>query len=43
MPIVNEVNAILFEKKTAKQAMSDLMLRDNIIEISNIPWPEEDM
>lgn len=42
MPIVNEVNCILFNKKTAKQAMSDLMLRDNIIEISNIPWPEED-
>lgn len=42
MPIVNEVNCILFNEKTAKQAMSDLMLRDNIIEISNIPWPEED-
>ena len=31
MPIVNEVNKVLFENKTAREAMADLMLRDKNI------------
>ena len=35
MPIVEEVNKVLFEDKPAKEAMSDLMLRDKKTEL---PW-----
>lgn len=38
MPIVEEVNKVLFEKKPAKEAMADLMLRDKKIENPEIPW-----
>ena len=38
MPIVNEVNLVLFEGKTPDAAVRDLMLRDNVIESADIPW-----
>lgn len=38
MPIVEEVNRVLFENKPAKEAMADLMLRDKKIENPELPW-----
>lgn len=38
MPIVKEVNRILFENKSAKIACDDLMIRDAKIEISAKEW-----
>ena len=40
MPIVEQVNAVLFENKTAKEAVADLMLRDKKIEHSALSWDE---
>lgn len=41
LPIIEQVNRILFEGKSAAQAVRELMLRDKKIEISDLPWPEE--
>ena len=38
MPIVEEINKVLFEGKSAKEAVEDLMLRDPRIENSALPW-----
>lgn len=38
MPIIEQVNAILFEGKSADEAVKDLMLRDKRIENSTLPW-----
>ncbi|MBS6396512.1 MAG: NAD(P)H-dependent glycerol-3-phosphate dehydrogenase [Clostridiales bacterium] len=38
MPIVEEVNKVLFEDKPAKEALADLMLRDKKIEHPELPW-----
>lgn len=38
MPIVEEVNKVLFEDKPAREAMLDLMLRDKKIEHPELPW-----
>lgn len=38
MPIVDEVNQLLFEDKPASEAVTDLMQRDRKGEISEIPW-----
>lgn len=38
MPIVEQVNKILFEEKSAADAVKELMLRDKKIENSEIPW-----
>ena len=38
MPIVNEVNKVLFEGKSPAAAVKDLMLRDNVAESEDIPW-----
>lgn len=38
MPIVNEVNKVLFEGKEPAMAVKDLMLRDNVVEMEDIPW-----
>lgn len=38
MPIVDQVNQVLFENKPAKEAVSDLMLRDKRIESGSLPW-----
>lgn len=40
MPIVEQVNDVLFNGKTAKEAVQDLMLRDKRIEHSELPWEE---
>ncbi|MBR1931458.1 MAG: NAD(P)-dependent glycerol-3-phosphate dehydrogenase [Lachnospiraceae bacterium] len=38
LPIIEQVNAILFEGKSAADAVKDLMLRDKKIEISVADW-----
>ena len=38
MPIVDEINKVLFEGKSAKDAVSTLMLRDKKIENPLLPW-----
>ena len=40
LPIIEQVNAILFDGKNARDAVQDLMLRDKKIENSDIPWNE---
>ncbi len=41
MPIVEEVNAVLFQDKPAKEALEDLMIRDKKIENPLLPWQAE--
>ena len=41
MPIVEQVNAILFGGMPAKEAVLELMLRDKRIENSDLEWSEE--
>ena len=38
LPIIEQVNQILFENKPADEAVKDLMLRDKKIENPLIPW-----
>lgn len=38
MPIIEQVNSVLFEGKAADEAVRDLMLRDKTIENSDLPW-----
>ena len=38
MPIVDEINRILFEGKDPKQAVDDLMLRESKIENASLLW-----
>ncbi|HAK57437.1 MAG TPA: NAD(P)H-dependent glycerol-3-phosphate dehydrogenase [Lachnospiraceae bacterium] len=38
MPIVEQINAILFENKSAKQAMYDLLERDKVVEYKSLKW-----
>jgi len=38
MPIIEQVNQVLFEGKAASEAVKELMLRDKTIEHSDIPW-----
>ena len=40
MPIVEQVNRVLFEGLPASEAVSELMLRDKRIENSDLPWEE---
>lgn len=40
LPIIEQVNEILFEGKSADQAVKELMLRDKKLEVSDLPWPE---
>ena len=40
MPIVEQVNEILFNGRSAKEAVSELMLRDKKIENSGLEWEE---
>lgn len=40
LPIIEQVNAILFEGKSADEAVKELMLRDKKIENPLIPWEE---
>ena len=38
MPIITEVNRVLFEGKSAREAVMDLMLRDKKVETPMLPW-----
>lgn len=38
MPIINEVNKVLFEGKPAAEAVRDLMVRDKKVETPMLPW-----
>ena len=40
LPIIEQVNAILFEGKSADSAVKDLMLRDKKVEVPAFPFPE---
>lgn len=40
MPIVNEVNAVLFEGKSPAEAVKDLMLRESCSENRSLTWEE---
>ena len=41
LPIIEQVNAVLFEGKSADQAVRELMLRDKRTESSALSWPED--
>lgn len=41
IPIIEQVNKVLFEGKAASEAVKDLMLRDKKIENPLIPWEED--
>ncbi|MDO4268921.1 MAG: NAD(P)H-dependent glycerol-3-phosphate dehydrogenase [Eubacteriales bacterium] len=41
MPIIAEVNRVLFEGKSAKEAVADLMLRDPTEESKKNSWPQQ--
>ena len=38
IPIIEQVNKVLFENKSPQEAVSELMLRDKKIENSQLPW-----
>ena len=38
MPIIEQVNQVLFAGKPAAEAVRDLMIRDKKIEHSDLPW-----
>lgn len=38
MPIVEQVNAVLFERKEAKEALTELLVRERITEYSTLNW-----
>ena len=38
LPIIEQVNEVLFRGKRADQAVKELMLRDKKIEVSDLPW-----
>lgn len=40
LPIIEQVNAVLFEGKSPDMAVKDLMLRDKKIELANAEWDE---
>lgn len=42
MPIVAEVNAVLFEGKDPADAVDDLMLRESRSEVQALPWENEE-
>lgn len=41
IPIIEQVNLVLFEDKPAAEGVKDLMLRDKKIEHSDLPWEEK--
>ncbi len=41
LPIIEQVNKVLFEGKSAGEAVQELMLRDKKIEHSELPWENE--
>ena len=38
IPIIEQLNKVLFEDKSPKEAVTELMLRDKKIENSQLPW-----
>jgi glycerol-3-phosphate dehydrogenase (NAD(P)+) len=38
MPIVEQINAVLFENKSPEQALKDLILRERVIEYRSLSW-----
>ena len=38
LPIIEQVNQVLFENKSPKEAVNDLMLRDKRVEIQDVFW-----
>lgn len=42
MPIVEQVNAILFDGKNPAEAVDELMQRESRSEHSSLPWPEDE-
>ncbi len=38
MPIVEQINAVLFDGKSVEQALSDLILRERVIEYQSLSW-----
>ena len=38
MPIVEQINAVLFEGKTTKQALNELLVRDRVSEYRTLSW-----
>ncbi len=40
LPIIEQVNKILFEGLSAEQAVKELMLRDKKLEVLDIPWQQ---
>ena len=38
MPIIEQVNEVLFEDKPAKDAVKELMLRDKKVEHDDLEW-----
>lgn len=42
MPIVDQVNAVLFEGKDPGEAVEELMLRESRRENASLPWPGEE-
>ncbi len=38
MPIVEQINAVLFENKSAEAALNDLILRERVIEYQSLNW-----
>lgn len=42
LPIIGQVNEVLFENKSAAQAMKELMLRDKKLEVPDFSWPVEE-
>lgn len=40
LPIIEQVNAVLFEGKSADSAVKDLMLRDKKVEVPAFPFPD---
>lgn len=41
MPIITEVNKVLFEGKNAAEAVIDLMVRDKKVETPMLPWDND--
>ena len=38
MPIVEQINAVLFENKPTDQALNDLILRERVVEYQSLSW-----
>lgn len=43
LPIIEQVNEVLFHGKSADVAVKDLMIRDRKIEISDLPWESSEI